>query len=344
VPARPARQPGTPQGRPFPATDPALLRGRLYDAAGRDRDVVVSPALVAGLKSRQLLWIDIDSRDADRFTSVVTGLDIPIETSNRVLDDFGRAGLIRYKAAIHLTVETIEADDQADDGFLRRELDILARRNVVITVHDGSVGALERFQDQVHGDTLIGKLDAGAFLEAIVDTVLTTYFGHIEAVERDIDRLDELAMRARDPDRFLAEVVRLRRRVARLRRTIAPHREALAPLARSDVALDEVLGHPLPNLEVRLERVIDALENVRQLLVGSFDIYLGRAAHRSNEVMKVLTIVSAVLLPGVVLAGVMGMNFHLAFFDRASNFWLVIGAMVAFAALILVVARLRRWI
>jgi magnesium transporter len=129
-----------------------------------------------------------------------------------------------------------------------------------------------------------------------------------------------------------------------LRRTIAPHREALAPLARSDLALDEVLGHTLPNLEMRLERVIDAIENVRQLLVGSFDIYLGRAAHRSNEVMKVLTIVSAVLLPSVVLAGVMGMNFHMPWFDQTSNFWLVIAAMLLFAALILGVSRWRRWI
>jgi magnesium transporter len=286
----------------------------------------------------------VDSRDAERFASIVTALEIPAAIAERVLVEDGRAGLIRHKAAIHLTVEAVEPDERAEDGFIQRELDILARRNVVITVHDGPVAALERFKNQVHGDTLIGRLDAGAFLEAIVDTVLTTYFGHIEDIERDIDELDDIAVRAEDGDLFLERVIRLRGRVARLRRTIAPHREALAPLARSDLALDEVLGHTLPNLEVRLERVIDALENARQLLVGAFDIYLGRTANRSNEVMKVLTIVSAVLLPGVVLATIMGMNFHLAFFDQPSNFWLVIGAIVAFAALILAVARLRRWI
>jgi magnesium transporter len=306
--------------------------------------VAVSASVVSKLKNDQLLWVDVDSRDADRFASVVTALDIPTQTSDRVLEESGRAGLIRYKAAIHLTVEAVEADEGGEDGFVRRELDILARRNVVITVHDGPVAALDTFQGQLQGDTLIGELDAGTFLDAIVDTVLTTYFTHVEEIEREIDKLDELAVRASDADRFLGEVVRLRRRVARLRRTIAPHREALAPLARSDIALDEVLGHTLPNLEARLERVIEGLENARQLLVGSVDVYLGRAAHRSNEVMKALTIVSAVLLPGIVLAGVMGMNFRLAFFDDPSNFWFVIAAMVLFATLILVAARLRRWI
>jgi magnesium transporter len=90
--------------------------------------------------------------------------------------------------------------------------------------------------------------------------------------------------------------------------------------------------------------VIDALENVREQLVGSFDIYLGRTAQRTNEVMKILTVLSAVLLPSVVLAGVMGMNFKLDFFEQTSNFWVVIGAMVAMAIAILALARLRRWI
>jgi Mg2+ and Co2+ transporter CorA len=86
------------------------------------------------------------------------------------------------------------------------------------------------------------------------------------------------------------------------------------------------------------------VEKTRELLVGSFDIYLGRAAQRSNDVMKTLTLVSAIALPGIVLAGIMGMNFKLPFFEDAGNFWLVIGAMLTFAAAILALARWRRWI
>jgi len=60
--------------------------------------------------------------------------------------------------------------------------------------------------------------------------------------------------------------------------------------------------------------------------------------------MKALTILSAVLLPAVVLAGVMGMNFKLGFFDNPENFWLVAAAMLGLAVLILGVARIRHWI
>ena len=60
--------------------------------------------------------------------------------------------------------------------------------------------------------------------------------------------------------------------------------------------------------------------------------------------MKTLTIVSSIALPAVVLAGVMGMNFQIAFFDNASNFYVVVVAMLVISIVILLLARWRRWI
>ena len=150
-------------------------------------------------------------------------------------------------------------------------------------------------------------------------------------------------MRGGRPDTFLSEVVTLRRRVAAMRRTLAPHRAAFAPLARPDFEVPE-LGRPWPGLVERLERTIDATESARDLLFGSFDVYMARAAHRTNNVMKVLTVLNAVLLPAIVLAGVMGMNFKIAFLEEPTNFWFVVGGMVALATSIIAASRWRGWI
>jgi Mg2+ and Co2+ transporter CorA len=69
-----------------------------------------------------------------------------------------------------------------------------------------------------------------------------------------------------------------------------------------------------------------------------------RTGQRTNDVMRVLTIISVILLPASVLAGVMGMNFRLDLFDDNRIFWMVIATMVAVAVLVLFVARSRRWI
>jgi len=174
--------------------------------------------------------------------------------------------------------------------------------------------------------------------------VFIAYFRQLESIERDIDALDELAIRSKGSNGFLASVLVLRRRIARLRRALAPNREALLPLERPDVALTSNFGDTWPGISQRLERAIDGVENARELLVGSFDLYLGRSAQRTNDVMKVLTLVSAIALPGIILAGVMGMNFQLDFFDNTSNFFLVVGAMIATALAIVGAARWRGWI
>ncbi|MFL5675434.1 MAG: CorA family divalent cation transporter, partial [Chloroflexota bacterium] len=103
-------------------------------------------------------------------------------------------------------------------------------------------------------------------------------------------------------------------------------------------------GAPWPGLTDRLDRTIDAVENLRTLLIGTFDIHMGRAAKDAKDVMKVLTLVSAVFLPSVVLAGVMGMNFPLGFFKDPDNFWIVITAMVGMAVVIASIAARRGWL
>jgi Mg2+ and Co2+ transporter CorA len=115
-------------------------------------------------------------------------------------------------------------------------------------------------------------------------------------------------------------------------------------LARPEIELHPGFDRPWPGLADRVERTLDAVENVRELLLGTFDIHMGRTAKDANDVVKVLTLVSAVLLPGVVLAGIMGMNFRLPLFEDPSNFWLVIATMVVLAAAVLGTARWRCWI
>jgi magnesium transporter len=181
-------------------------------------------------------------------------------------------------------------------------------------------------------------------MATVADEVLAGYFELVEGIEREIDRLDERALRARPENGILSSIVALRRRIGTIRRTLAPHRVAFAALSRPEMELHEELGRPWPGLTDRLDRALEAVENLRDLLLGTFDIHMGRSAQDANDVMKLLTLLSAVLLPSVVLAGVMGMNFKLSLFDDPNNFWFVVAAMVVFAGTIAVVARWKHWL
>jgi Mg2+ and Co2+ transporter CorA len=131
-----------------------------------------------------------------------------------------------------------------------------------------------------------------------------------------------------------------------VRRILAPQRDVFAELTRPDF-LPEGSTHrreSLAGLGARLDRAFDAIGNARELLIGSFDIHMTRTSQRTNDVMRVLTVVSVVLLPSIVIAGVMGMNFRIGFFENPTNFWIVVASMVTLAVGAVAVARWRRWI
>jgi len=296
---------------------------------------------------RQLLWIDVVGRDPADLDTVAAATGIQEDLTRRLARETGRADLTLYQECIHLALESMDLPAGAETETVqpkRLEIDLVAGRNWVVTVHNEPAAALDRIDELTHGDTRFGELDAAGFMAAIVDEIVGRYLAISEGIEREIDRLDELALRPNPHEDVLARIVEIRRRIGTIRRTLAPHRVAFAALARPEMALHEELGRPWPGLTDRLDRAIASVESLRDLLLGTYDIYMGRAAQGANEVMKRLTLLSAVLLPAVVLAGIMGMNFKLDFFDDTRNFVLVVGAMAVFGASLLVAARWRRWL
>ncbi|HET7472092.1 MAG TPA: CorA family divalent cation transporter [Candidatus Limnocylindrales bacterium] len=317
------------------------IRATLYQARGEDLTVDLGDGGPVEIKDHQLLWIDMDDRDLADLGRAAHAVGLEDAALRRLQRTDRRARILRLPERVVLTIGAVEPDD---DDARRRELDIVVGENHVITVHDGPLSAVAGYGKDLAEEREIGRLDAASFTAGVLDAVFAAYFRQIELIERDIDALDEIAVRTGGDDSFLDTVLAIRRRIARLRRALAPNREALLPLARPDFELRADLGPVWPGIVERLERAIDSVENARELLIGSFDLYLGRSSQRTNDVMKALTLISAIFLPGIILAGVMGMNFKLDFFDNPENFYIVVAVMLLASVAILGVARWRRWI
>jgi magnesium transporter len=302
--------------------------------------------IAKSLGPKRLLWVDIDRADTNAESGLATIAEIvgvrPEETPAAGAE-IGRARLARTEDRIHLTVEALEPDGDDPPRLVRREIELIAAPNIVVSMHDGESAALERFRSGL-GETHMGKLSAGDLLSSLVDEVLDGYFLLAEQIEREIDTLDQRALHGRRGDDTLVSIVALRRRIGLVRRTLAPHRNALSTLALPEMEVVQTVGRPWPGLVDRVEAAMEAVEGLRDSLIGTFDIHMCRMSQHANDVMRILTLLSAVLLPAIVLAGIMGMHFKLEFFDATGNFWFVIVAMAGLAIAIVLVARLRRWL
>ncbi len=141
----------------------------------------------------------------------------------------------------------------------------------------------------------------------------------LDGIEEEVDKLDERALLERADRKFLGEMVELRRRVAELRRLLTPHREVFAALARPDFELPaktESAAH-FRALNDQLERALDAVENAREMVLGSFQLYMTGTAQSTNNIVKTLMVVT-------VMVGILG-AFEMKFFKSgATGFMLVI--------------------
>ena len=194
----------------------------------------------------------------------------------------------------------------------------------------------------------MGELDSPSFVAAVFEWVVTSYFRAFEAIESELEELDSKVMSdiPENVSHDLARLVELRSSIGTLRRALAPHREVVVALAHPELDLlsTETSAERFGALDIRVSQALDAAREAKESTRGSFELLVARLGQRTNDIMKVLTLVTVILLPATVLAGIMGMNFQVGVFDLVWMFWVVIAAMLGIAVLVLSFARSRRWI
>ena len=226
-------------------------------------------------------------------------------------------------------------------------LECVVGENWVVTAHDRPIPVLDEFADARLGSGDTGSLDGPGFLAALLEWVLGSYSAAFERIEQRLEEFDVHAMRGeRMPTRTSSVLIEMRREVGNLRRALAAHRSALVALTHPELEAlgDNASGERFQSLLRRFESTLQEARDAREAIVGSFDVLIARGGHRTNEIMKVLTLTSVILLPGALIAGVMGMNFKVGLFDNASLFWVVVAVIVAVAPLTIGAAKHWRWI
>jgi magnesium transporter len=303
-------------------------------------DLADRPRRLSGSK---LLWVDVDRGSEESAARVAEAFGLDADTTACLVKSRDRAVFHDRGRYIHLTTY---APHEEEPGELI-SLECVVGQNWVVTAHDEPIPVLEDFAERVSGSGDTGSLDGPGFLAALLEWVLGAYTAAFERIEERLEEFDIQAMRGDgEPERDIERLIEMRREVGKLRRALAAHRSALVSLTHPELEAlgDHSSGELFQSLLQRFESTVQEARDAREVIVGSFDVLIARGGHRTNEIMKVLTLTSVILLPGALIAGVMGMNFKVGLFDQAILFWVVVGAIAAIAPVTIWIAKLRDWI
>jgi len=330
----------------LPTNQEPGIRTRLFDADRPDDHLKPEDVFATRPTDRQLLWIDANGEvDAETSRRLAETFNLRHRTALDLQRTDHEPSVALHRDYLHVRVAAEPSDqDPADTGWL----DVIAAPNVVVSQHDRPIAFLDDVDRRIKSDAASGTLSSAAFLTVLVDAAITSYHRAVDAIEEDVDRLDAHSLRADGRTDLLGDLVRCRRRIARLRQLLADHRTVFTALAAPDVGRlvdDPDATNMLQGLSSRYEGALSAVEASREALLGSFDVFMSRTAQRTNEVMKVLTLATVLLLPGSLIAGLLGMNVVVPLSkDDPTSFWFVVIAIGVLAVAIVLAARARRWL
>jgi magnesium transporter len=314
-----------------------LFEGERAERLGDFDDL---PTRLGGSK---LLWIDIPGPSEDALRSVGAQLELDEEALRSLASTAPGPAFRDAGAFVHLTIHS-PGGNGSDEVT---EVECLIADNWVVTAHDRPVGVLDDFAELASGSGATGELDGPSFAAALLGWVINEYSTAFDRLEEELDDVDERAMRGRrPPEEEIEQLVALRKRAARLRRSLVAHRPLLLALTHPELEDpgDSSSARRFHALLARHEATVQSARDVRESIFGSFDVLIARTGHRTNEIMKILTLASVVLLPGALVAGVMGMNFKVGLFEHPSVFWFVVAGIVTVGAATLATAKLRGWL
>jgi magnesium transporter len=304
---------------------------------------------VAGLDKNEVLWIDVENPSEDELRDLRDTLDVDENALLETDDPDGKARLKQHDAYLRITAVGV-SDTETDPDRESVIVDCFVGSNWVVTAHSAGIAALDDFREIAEGEGEIGSLDPLSFLSTVLEWVVTTYlraFDEIEATLEEFD-VDALTRPTNNPEERIAMLVDARRRVGRLRRKLAPHRELFSALSHSefDPISTEHSAERFAELTTKVDNALATARDAKDGIASSFDVLIVRTEHRTNQIIKVLTIASVLLLPGTLIAGVAGMNVNLNphTFVTSSLFWGVLIAIGVIAISTLAFARQRRWI
>ena len=324
---------------------PSLPRIRSRSRASRE--VVTPPAREpAELTADGLTWVHLDSPRSDEATALAERFGWhPLDVED-VLSKRQRPKVDEYDEYRFIVLQ-FPVYDKAVQRLNAGELDAFLGPDYLVTLPKVALLPVTRlFQRCVDDPELRESLfskGSGYLLYHVLDDLFDYCFpildkiGHkLDTVEDDIDegRFEEI----------VRDISRVKQEIISYRKIIKPQRPTLRLLERHvERFLPEDLELYFDDLVDASERIWDLLDNYKEVVEALEATNEAALSHRQNDVLRVLTVFSVLLLPLTLLASIFGMNVDFPGFGTAEAFWLIIAAMVGIFAAVLAFFRWRRF-
>ncbi len=310
-----------------------------------ERPIAQVEELVPFAKSEKTVWVDVRGLGDEavlRQIAELFGIDgLSLEDAVNLPQRAKSEARDRHQVIIaRLPILT------EDGGVDTPQVCLLLGTRHLITFQQESLGAFEPVRERLRsGIGPIRTLGPDYLAYALIDTIIDRYYPAAESLSHELEDLEDAIAAGDDPE-AMGRLHDIRRQIVILRRVGWPQREAITSLIRDQTPFvtDEVRAY-LRDTQDHIAQIVELIDSCREMTVTLMDIHLSTVSQRTNEVMKVLTIVASIFIPLTFIAGIYGMNFeYMPELHRQNAYPIVIAVMAVVAGIMIGYFWYRGWV
>jgi magnesium transporter len=266
----------------------------------------VSDAIAAG----RFIWVDLEASNLPEARALLAEMNLAAdEIVQDALTSEAATRHARYDNCIHVVVSGCH---QRGQHFDLERVDIVISQSFLITIHKGPVSFLSAVRRDYKQDFHRFAKSPSFLVYELWDHLIDNYLTIQKQMEERVELLQNELRSPNVDDGVFVRLSDLGADLLHFRKILLPARAVLTDLStRRTIFISETTQSFLHNMVGTVEHVLQDLLVDRDILSESLNLYMSLVGHRTNEVMKRLTVVSVVFLPLTFLCGVYGMNFDI---------------------------------
>ena len=274
-------------------------------------------------------WLDLSGDDAESLSGYAEHFNLDAHHVQDALSE-SRFSILEETPTY---LFTIISGYQTGSGHRLRttRLSVFVGDDFIITISKDELPGLRWVHDQIKEGATLPNASPIELLASLALAGIRRVHPLIQELEDQIDQLEQLAIEA-DP-RTITQAYALRRDVILLRRSLVPQRTVWEDLSTARHRIvDDTVATDFWRVAQQQTQALESLGAAQSLLESVLEIHRGAVADQTNEIVRVLTVFSAVMLPLGLIAGMWGMNFvDVPGSDERWGFWILVGAMALIA-------------
>lgn len=278
-----------------------------------------------------LIWLDFEEPTADELSLVAGILGWEHLTVEDIVRQGQRAKFEQFGTYSYLVMHSLEyrpVDGSPVPHLATPEVDFVIGPNYVVSAHSCHLPHVTESREvNEHCEALLSR-GTDYILYVLTDRLVDSYFPVIDAMLDAVDDLEDTIVTS-PSSQLMSRIFEMKRDGVVLRKVISPQMEVFTRLTTPGYGIvTEEHTIYFRDVHDHLIRVFDAADSYRELMGGALDAYLSTVSNRMNDVMKRLTVISALFLPITFITGVFGMNLREQPIWDDPIFWVFMVAML----------------